>query len=187
MNDALRSGLIRANGAWRYRWVGVSVAWAVALLAAVLPAAQLPNAAQGAAILTVRDTLLDSLDAVKDLLMAENAYQLVQGNFDRVAAVSLAGKDARIPPSLEVLTQVLEVVNKRNFGLGTSEASQHIVILRQLPRDPFFPDPQVPAAQTWSTRAYASRSDDPQPGADVFDVSSTSARVGLDGTSYNTW
>lgn len=31
MNDALRLGLIRANGAWRYRWVGVGVAWAVAL------------------------------------------------------------------------------------------------------------------------------------------------------------
>jgi hypothetical protein len=54
-------------------------------------------------MLRVRDGLLDTLDAVKDLLMAENAYQLVQGNFDRVAAVSLAQKDARIPPSLEVL------------------------------------------------------------------------------------
>ena len=34
MNDGLRSGLIRANGAWRYRWIGVGVAWTVALLAA---------------------------------------------------------------------------------------------------------------------------------------------------------
>lgn len=34
MNDALRLGLIRASGAWRYRWVGVTVAWVVALLAA---------------------------------------------------------------------------------------------------------------------------------------------------------
>lgn len=32
MNDALRLGLIRANGAWRFRWVGVGVAWSVALL-----------------------------------------------------------------------------------------------------------------------------------------------------------
>ncbi len=45
----------------------------------------------------------------------------------------------------------------------------------------------MPAAQTWNTRAYASRADDPQPGADVFDVSSMSNRVGLDGTPYNTW
>jgi hypothetical protein len=72
-------------------------------LAAVLPAAQRPDATQGAAIVAERDALLDTLDAVKDLLMAENAYQLVQGNFDRVAAVSLAQKDARVPPALEVL------------------------------------------------------------------------------------
>ena len=72
-------------------------------LSSILSPGELPNAAQGAAIAAVRGTLADTLDAVKDLLMAENAYQLVQGNFDRVAAVSLAQKDARIPPSLEVL------------------------------------------------------------------------------------
>ena len=32
MNDTLRIGLIRANGAWRSRWVGVAVAWVVALI-----------------------------------------------------------------------------------------------------------------------------------------------------------
>lgn len=32
MNDTLRIGLIRANGAWRYRWVGVGVAWVAALV-----------------------------------------------------------------------------------------------------------------------------------------------------------
>lgn len=35
MNDALRLGLIRANGAWRFRWVGVGVAWTVAVLSVV--------------------------------------------------------------------------------------------------------------------------------------------------------
>src|SRR5581483_1183599 len=72
-------------------------------LSAVLPGPNWPNANQGAAILAERDSLLETLDAVKDLLMAENAFQLVQGNFDRVAAVSLAQKDARVPNSLEVL------------------------------------------------------------------------------------
>jgi hypothetical protein len=72
-------------------------------LSSVLSAAELPSAAQGAAILEARGALTETLDAVKDLLTAENAYQLVLGNFDRVAAVSLAQKDARIPPSLEVL------------------------------------------------------------------------------------
>jgi hypothetical protein len=72
-------------------------------LAAVLTAPERPDANQGAAIIAAQASLIESLDAVNDLLMAENAYQLVQGNFDRVAAVSLAQKDARIPPALEVL------------------------------------------------------------------------------------
>ena len=72
-------------------------------LDAVLPPGQRPSATHGASILAVRDALLDTLDAVKDLLMAENAFQLVRGNFDRVAAVSLAQKEAHIPPKLEII------------------------------------------------------------------------------------
>jgi len=72
-------------------------------LASVLSPAERPNATLGAAIVAEQNALKDSLDAVKDLLMAENAFQLVRGNFDRVAAVSLAQKDARIPQALEVI------------------------------------------------------------------------------------
>ena len=50
-----------------------------------------------------KERLKDSLDAVKDLLMAENFYQLVLGNFDRVAAVNLAQKDAHYPPEMQVV------------------------------------------------------------------------------------
>ncbi len=98
-----------------------------------------------------------------------------------------AAGESGYPPSLDTLTQVLEKANKRDFGLNAGEASQRMVILRQLPRDPFFPDPQVPAAQTWNTRAYASRPEDTSSGADVFDVSSMSTRIGLDGTPYSSW
>lgn len=101
--------------------------------------------------------------------------------------LSKAAGESGFPPSLDVLTQPLEIVNKRDFGLDASLASKRMVILRQLPRDPFHPDPKLAPEQTWNTRAYASRPDDPQPGDDVFDVSSMSARVGLDGTAYNTW
>jgi general secretion pathway protein G len=102
-------------------------------------------------------------------------------------ALPKAAGESGFPASLDMLTQVHEAATKRDFGLNANEKSQRIVILRKLPRDPFFSDPQVPAAQTWNTRAYASRPDDPQPGDDVFDVSSNSTRVGLDGTAYNTW
>jgi general secretion pathway protein G len=102
-------------------------------------------------------------------------------------ALPKAAGESGFPASLDMLTQVHEAATKRDFGLNANEKPQRIVILRKLPRDPFFSDPQVPAAQTWNTRAYASRPDDPQPGDDVFDVSSNSTRVGLDGTAYNTW
>ncbi|MDH4060180.1 MAG: type II secretion system GspH family protein [Aquincola sp.] len=98
-----------------------------------------------------------------------------------------AAGESGYPPSLEVLTQPLEIAGKRSGVTNAEEAPQRIVILRQLPRDPFFPDPRVPAAQTWATRAYATTFDDPQPGADVFDVSSMSSKLALDGTAYNTW
>jgi hypothetical protein len=111
-------------------------------LAAVLTPPELPNAQQGAAILGVRDALLDTLDAVKDLLTAENAYQLVQGNFDRVAAVSLAQKDARIPPSLEVL----------NTPRGTEFTFTNRVTLHFADLDP-----AVPASNPWPGIAMTPR------------------------------
>ena len=95
--------------------------------------------------------------------------------------------DSGYPPSLETLTESLDIANSSASGFGSTDAPHRIVILRQLPRDPFFADAEVPAAKTWNARSYGSRSDDPQPGADVFDISSTSVRAGLDGTPYNTW
>lgn len=89
------------------------------------------------------------------------------------------------PPSLEMLTDSLQRADAPDPN-GTDAASR-IQILRRLPRDPFFPDPQVPAAQTWNVRSYGSRSDDPQPGTDVFDVWSKSTETGLDGTPYASW
>jgi general secretion pathway protein G len=62
-----------------------------------------------------------------------------------------------------------------------------LIFLREVPRDPFSDDPAVPAPQTWNPRSYASPPDDPQPGVDVFDVHSRSARVGLNGIPYNKW
>ena len=50
-----------------------------------------------------KSRLGDSLDAIKDLLLSESVYQLVQGNFDRTGAVMNALKDAHIPPVLDVI------------------------------------------------------------------------------------
>jgi hypothetical protein len=61
------------------------------------------TAAERAAIEQEKDKLADTLDAVKDLLLAESTYQMVQGNIDRSGAVLNALKDASIPPELDVI------------------------------------------------------------------------------------
>jgi general secretion pathway protein G len=62
-----------------------------------------------------------------------------------------------------------------------------IYFLRRLPRDPFFPDGAARAEETWGLRSYASPPQDPQPGADVFDVYSLAAGKGLNGVPYHDW
>jgi len=101
-----------------------------------------------------------------------------------------AAGESGFPPTLETLAQPQDTVNKRDLGTapaGDKAAPERIVFLRRVPRDPFYPDQLTPAEQTWNTRAYATLSDDPQPGADVFDVSSKSDRTALDGTKYSNW
>jgi general secretion pathway protein G len=121
------------------------------------------------------------------------ALRIIRGGLDAYKAAVDTGMLPReagtsgYPPSLDVLTESLDIANKANSGPGASDPAQRLVILRQLPRDPFFPDPAVPAANTWLTRSYGSRSEDPQQGDDVYDVSSMSTRIGLDGIPYNAW
>lgn len=119
------------------------------------------------------------------------ALRTIRAGIDAYKAATDAGRLARAagesgyPPSLEHLVEPQELVVRRD--LSGSLASERLVILRQLPRDPFNIDPDLPATRTWKTRAYASRPEDPQPGADVFDVSSMSTRTALDGTRYADW
>lgn len=79
------------------------------------------------------------------------------------------------PPSLGVLAEgVLDAKGQPQY------------FLRQVPADPFAPE-GVPAEQGWALRSYASPPDAPTPGVDVFDVHSTSDRVGLNGVPLKAW
>ena len=83
------------------------------------------------------------------------------------------------PPTLDVLAGGVEDAK--------NPVKSQIYLLRRLPRDPFHPDPTVPAADTWGKRAYASPPDAPAEGSDVYDVFSLSVRSGLNGVPYKEW
>jgi general secretion pathway protein G len=68
-----------------------------------------------------------------------------------------------------------------------SPTKKNLYFLRRLPRDPFNPDANAPAAETWFKRSYASPPDDPTEGDDIFDVASMSEKIGLNGIPLKQW
>jgi general secretion pathway protein G len=84
------------------------------------------------------------------------------------------------PPDLDVLWKGIADATQ-------IDAAKKLYFLRRLPRDPFYPDPAAPPAETWGVRSYASPPDAPAAGRDVFDVYSLSPRTGLNGVPYREW
>jgi general secretion pathway protein G len=117
----------------------------------------------------------DLKSALREIRTAIDAYKLAadRGQIDREADTT------GYPPTLEALYSGVEDIRSPDGKL--------IYFMRRLPRDPFFPDGSVPAAETWGLRSYASPPDDPQPGDDVYDVYTLSTGTALDGTSYRDW
>ncbi len=93
--------------------------------------------------------------------------------------IKLAATDSGYPRKLEELVE--GVPDQR------SPRKQAIYFLRRLPRDPFAARENASAAESWATRAYASPPDNPSAGEDVFDVSSRSDKIGLNGVPLKQW
>jgi general secretion pathway protein G len=145
----------------------ITVAIVSLLATVVIPSAQLAFQRQREAELKV---------ALRTIRSAIDAYKQAS---DTGRIKRLADKSG-YPPSLKALSE------------GTDDASdpkaQHkLYFLRRLPRDPFWPDATTPPEETWALRCYQSPPDDPQPGDDVYDVSSRSKKIGLNGVPYHDW
>ena len=107
---------------------------------------------------------------------------------DALDAYKAAGEAGRIavqadgsgyPPELRTLVDGVRDI--------TSPEPRLIYFLRRIPRDPFYPDADTPAEQTWGLRSYASPPEAPSEGEDVFDVYSLSERTGMNGIPFREW
>lgn len=93
--------------------------------------------------------------------------------------IAKAAGDSGYPPNLEVLVS----------GVEDLQSPQHrrMFFLRRLPRNPLVPAGSVSDVATWGKRSYQSDANDPQEGADVYDVYADSSRLGLNGIPYRQW
>ena len=105
-----------------------------------------------------------------------------------IDAYKKAGDDGRIQRSQtsagypETLDTLVNGVQDARDPLG-----RKLFFLRQIPRDPMYPDLRADAAVTWGKRSYASEPDAPREGDDVYDVFSLSDQVGLNSVPYRNW
>lgn len=83
------------------------------------------------------------------------------------------------PATLAVLVQGVPRRDQRIKG--------KLYFLRRVPADPMNDTPGLDAADTWGLRSFASEPQDPQAGADVYDVYSRSVVPGLNGIPYRQW
>lgn len=112
---------------------------------------------------------------LREIRRAIDAYKTAADDHRIAVTADASG----YPPTLDALWQGVPDITRAD--------RRKIYFLRSLPRDPFYPDPNISADQAWTTRSYASSPDDPQPGDDVFDVHSLSPDIGTNGVPYSKW
>ena len=117
---------------------------------------------------TVRHKEAELKQALLDIRRAIDEYRA-----DVQAGARLRETETGYPPSLDALL--------KPGGSGTAP------YLRALPADPFFVGEYRDSAKTWLLRSYQSPPDNPQAGADVYDVRSSSDEIGSNGMPYSKW
>lgn len=147
--------------------LAVTIAIVALLASAVIPSAQL---------IFQREREAELRDALRTIRNAIDAYKAASDT----GSIKKDANKSGYPPDLQVLVDGVDDARSAKEGVK-------LYFLRRVPRDPFWPDPQAAAGDTWGLRSYASAPDDPQPGDDVFDVYSRSSRTGLNGIPYHDW
>jgi len=106
--------------------------------------------------------------ALRDIRTAIDAYKRAadEGAIERKADAS------GYPPTLAALVEGVEDKRKPD--------APKLYFMRRLPRDPV-------SGEEWTLRSYASSAAEPRSGPDVYDVSSRSEAVGLNGIAYRNW
>lgn len=133
-----------------------------------------------AAVMPLGETLLRAQKerelraALWEIRNAIDAYKRLSD----LKVIHLQASPSGYPPDLGALVNGLDDVRPGQSG--------KIHLLRRLPRDPFAPV-NVSAEESWRPRSHASPADNPQAGADVFDVRSSSDEKAMDGTFYASW
>ncbi len=128
--------------------------------------------------------LMETRAKEAELRVALRTIRQALDNYKAAADAGLIDKptgSSGYPPDLDVLA----TGTPRSAAAGFSGTP--VVFLRHVPRNPFYPDRSVPAAETWNIRAYGAQQGDFGPGRDVFDVSPKTDRTALDGSRISNW
>jgi general secretion pathway protein G len=93
--------------------------------------------------------------------------------------IPLKAGSSGYPESLDILVQ----------GVPNQRDPKHtkLFFLRRIPRDPMQINAALSDEHSWGLRSYASEANDPREGSDIYDVYSTSPKVGLNGIPYSKW
>lgn len=115
---------------------------------------------------------------LREIRTALDAYKAA---YDAAKMIKTSGASG-YPANLDVLVEGVTDVS--------SPDKKKLYFMRRIPADPMFPamgQSQVSPAATWGVRSYESDAQNPREGADVYDVYSLSAEIGLNGVPYREW